>query len=189
VQAVERVWRQRSRSAISGPTIPGGSSRLADFLKVDNQNVYAGRCGGTVRRPRPQLIAKKLRREKISSSARLEVSFFEGYFFRKPEMMRARARNPIARCTCDAGAISKPNLTGDELRNRQVRSHALHRLLRYLNSAHFRFAGRGQNRRPALTSWAKGDTRWCHLSGMLELSRNSVRLALAALVSRAASRN
>jgi EAL and modified HD-GYP domain-containing signal transduction protein len=163
---------------------------IADYLKVDIKlsnltdvatltSCYRGRG--------PQLIAEKVETREDFEFCKAEgFSFFEGYFFRKPEIMRARGaqsnRTVYLRLL---GAISRPDLDWNELED-IVKSDPMlyYRLLRYLNSAIFGLKGEIRTVGQALTFLGEKEIRrWCQLSGMLELSKNKPSdLALAALV-------
>jgi c-di-GMP-related signal transduction protein len=163
---------------------------LADFLKIDiklSSLADVARLAQRHRRRGLRLIAEKVEtREDFEFAKREGFSFFEGYFFRKPEILRARGaqsnRTVFLRLL---GAISKPNLDRRELEE-IVKSDPMlyYRLLRYLNSAVFALQGEVTTIGQALTILGENELRrWCQLSGMLELSRNKPSdLALAALV-------
>jgi len=163
---------------------------MADFLKVDIKmstlsdvatltNCYRGQG--------PRLIAEKVEtRDDFEFCKSAGFSFFEGYFFRKPEMMRARGAQSNRMVYLRLlGAISRPDLDWSELEE-IVKSDPMlyYRLLRYLNSAIFGLRGEVRTVGQALTYLGEKEIRrWCQLSGMLELSRNKPSdLALAALV-------
>ncbi len=163
---------------------------IADFLKVDIKissladvasltSCYRGRG--------PRLIAEKVETREDFEFCKAEgFSYFEGYFFRKPEMMRARGaqsnRTVFLRLL---SAISRPDLDWKEIEE-IVKSDPMlyYRLLRYLNSPIFGLRGEVRTVGQALTILGEKEIRrWCQLSGMLELSRNKPSdLALAALV-------
>jgi EAL and modified HD-GYP domain-containing signal transduction protein len=163
---------------------------IADFLKVDIKmssladiatltNCYRGRG--------PRLIAEKVETREDFAFCKAEgFSYFEGYFFRKPEMMRARGaqsnRTVYLRLLA---ATSRPDLDWKEIEE-IVKSDPMlyYRLLRYLNSAIFGLRGEVRTVSQALTFLGEKEIRrWCQLSGMLEMSRNKPSdLALAALV-------
>jgi EAL and modified HD-GYP domain-containing signal transduction protein len=163
---------------------------IADFLKVDIKmcsladvgtltNCYRGRG--------PRLIAEKVETREDFEFCKAEgFSYFEGFFFRKPEIMRARGaqsnRTVYLRLL---SAISRPDLDWKEIEE-IVKSDPMlyYRLLRYLNSAIFGLQGEVRNVVQALTIVGEREIRrWCQLSGMLELSKNKPSdLALAALV-------
>jgi EAL and modified HD-GYP domain-containing signal transduction protein len=162
----------------------------ADFLKIDIKMSSLADVARLTRHYRgrgPQLIAEKVEtREDFAFTKNEGFSFFEGYFFRKPEMMRARGaqsnRTVFLRLL---GAISRPALDWNELERIVKSDPTLYfRLLRYLNSAIFGLQGEVKTVGQALTILGEKEIRrWCQLSGMLELSRNKPSdLALAALV-------
>jgi len=163
---------------------------IADFLKVDIRmctladiaaitNCYRGRG--------PRLIAEKVETREDFEFCKAEgFSYFEGFFFRKPEMIRARGaqsnRTVYLRLL---SAISRPDLDWKEIEE-IIKSDPMlyYRLLRYLSSAIFGLRGEVRTVGQALTILGEKEIRrWCQLSGMLELSRNKPSdLALAALV-------
>lgn len=163
---------------------------IADFLKVDIKtssladvatltSCYRGRG--------PKLIAEKVETREDFDFCKAEgFNYFEGYFFRKPETMRARgAQSNRAVFLRLLSAISKPDLDWKEIEE-IVKSDPMlyYRLLRYLNSPIFGLRGEVKNVSQALTILGEREIRrWCQLSGMLELSRSKPSdLALAALV-------
>ena len=163
---------------------------IADFLKIDIKMSSLADVARLTRHYRDrgsQLIAEKVEtREDFAFTKSEGFSFFEGYFFRKPEMMRARGaqsnRTVFLRLL---GAVSKPVLDWNELENIVKSDPTLYfRLLRYLNSAIFGLQGEVRTIGQALNILGEKEIRrWCQLSGMLELSRNKPSdLALAALV-------
>jgi EAL and modified HD-GYP domain-containing signal transduction protein len=163
---------------------------IADFLKVDIKtssladvasltSCYRGRG--------PRLIAEKVETREDFEFCKAEgFSYFEGFFFRKPEMMRARGaqsnRTVYLRLLA---AISRQDLDWKEIEE-IVKSDPMlyYRLLRYLNSAIFGLRGEMKSVVQALTFLGEREIRrWCQLSGMLELSKSKPSdLALAALV-------
>jgi EAL and modified HD-GYP domain-containing signal transduction protein len=163
---------------------------IADFLKVDIKTstlADVATLTSCYRSRGPQLIAEKVEtREDFQFCRAAGFSFFEGYFFRKPEMMRARgAQSNRAVHMRLLAAISRPDLDWKELEE-IVKSDPMlyYRLLRYLNSAIFGLKGEIRTVGQALTFLGEREIRhWCQLSGMLELSKNKPSdLALAALV-------
>ena len=163
---------------------------LADFLTLDLKNSPLGEVFELARRYHnrgPQLIAEKVEtREDFEFSRNLGFALFEGYFFRKPELMRARSarsnRNVLLRLL---GAVFRPRLDWKELEEIFKSDPMLYvRLLRYLNSAIFGQRSEIKTINQALTILGENEIRrWCRLSGMLELSKDKPSdLALSALV-------
>jgi len=163
---------------------------IADFLKVDikmSTLADVATLTGCYRGRSPQLIAEKVEtREDFEFCKAGGFSFVEGYFFRKPEMMRARGAQSNSTVYLRLlAAISRADLDWKELEE-IVKSDPMlyYRLLRYLNSAIFGLEGEVRTVGQALTFLGEKEIRrWCQLSGMLELSKNKPSdLALAALV-------
>ncbi len=163
---------------------------LADFIKIDIKrtplevvSMLLGRCVT----PNCQFIAEKVEtREDFEFAKSMGFQQFEGYFFRKPEMMRARGvqtnRTVFLRLLA---TVSKPELDWKEVEETIKTDPMLYlRLLRYLNSAIFGLRGEIRSVRQALTFLGENEIRrWSRLIGMLELSQNRPSdLALAALV-------
>lgn len=165
-------------------------SGIADYLKVDVKNSPLRDVYEIAQRYRdrgPRLIAEKVEtREDFEFTKNLGFSYFEGYFFRKPELMRARGvqsnRNVLLRLL---SAVFRPDLDWKELEEIFKSDAMLYvRLLRHLNSAMFGLRGEIKSISHALTILGENEVRrWCRLSGMLELSKNKPSdLALASLV-------
>ena len=163
---------------------------IADYLKIDVKGSTVAEISELARRFRtsgPRLIAEKVEIRDDFEFAKAEgFTFFEGYFFRKPETMRARGAQSYRTVYLRLlAAISKPALDWREL-EQVIKSDPMlyYRLLRYLNSALFGLRGEVKSIGQALTILGEDEIRrWCRLSGMLELSRNKPSdLALASLV-------
>jgi len=193
VRACRQLKQAGCRIALSNFRVRdsrGELEKTADFVKVDIKESPLTEVSKLVRHYKgrgPRLIAEKVETREDFEFCKIEgFTFFEGYFFRKPEMMRARGvqsnRTVYLRLLA---AISRPDLDWKELEE-IVKSDPMlyYRLLRYLNSAVFGLQGEVKSVRQALTILGENETRrWCQLSGMLELSRNKPSdLALAALV-------
>jgi EAL and modified HD-GYP domain-containing signal transduction protein len=163
---------------------------IADFIKIDVKGSMLADVSALTRRFRtrgPRLVAEKVETRDDFEFAKGEgFSLFEGYFFRKPEMMHARGAQSYRTVYLRLlGAISKPDLDWKELED-IIKSDPMlyYRLLRYLNSALFGLRSEVKSISQALTILGEDEIRrWCRLSGMLELSRNKPSdLALASLV-------
>jgi len=163
---------------------------IADFVKIDVKESSLADVSGLTRRYRTRgarLIAEKVETRDDFEFAKSEgFTFFEGYFFRKPEMMRARGAQSYRTVYLRLlSAISKSALDWKELED-IIKSDPMlyYRMLRYLNSALFGLRSEVKSINQALTILGEDEIRrWCRLSGMLELSRNKPSdLALASLV-------
>ncbi|MGB0063730.1 MAG: HDOD domain-containing protein [Terracidiphilus sp.] len=163
---------------------------MADFVKIDMKGPSVAEISALTQRFHtrgPRLIAEKVETRDDFEFAKTEgFSYFEGYFFRKPEMMRARGAQSYRTVYLRLlSAISKSALDWKEIED-IVKSDPMlyYRLLRYINSALFGLRGEVKNIGQALTILGENQIRrWCRLSGMLELSRNRPSdLALASLV-------
>jgi len=163
---------------------------FADFVKIDVKEASLADVSALTRRYRThgaRLIAEKVETRDDFEFAKSEgFSLFEGYFFRKPEMMRARGAQSYRTVYLRLlSAISKSDLDWKELED-IIKSDPMlyYRMLRYLNSALFGLRSEVKSINQALTILGEDEIRrWCRLSGMLELSRNKPSdLALASLV-------
>ncbi len=163
---------------------------IADFIKIDIKRTpleVVSRIIGRFATPSCRFIAEKVEtREDFEFAKSMGFHQFEGYFFRKPEMIRARGvqtnRTVFLRLLA---TVSKPELDWKEVEETIKTDPMLYlRLLRYLNSAIFGLRGEILSVSQALTFLGENEIRrWCRLTGMLELSQNRPSdLALAALV-------
>jgi c-di-GMP-related signal transduction protein len=193
VRACKQLKEAGCRIALSNFRIDDHREELegtADFLKVDIKMSPLADLAKMTRRYHgsgAKLIAEKVEtREDFEFCKNVGFNYFEGYFFRKPEILRARGvqsnRTVYLRLLW---AISKPILDWNELEEIVKSDPMLYfRLLRYLNSAIFGLQSEVKTINQALTLLGEDEIRrWCRLSGMLELSKNKPSdLALAALV-------
>jgi c-di-GMP phosphodiesterase len=163
---------------------------VADFLKIDIKVLPLADVARLTRHYHGcglQLVAEKVEtKDDFDFCKSVGFNLFEGYFFRKPEVMRARGvqSNRMVYLRLLA-AISKPNLDWKELEEIVKSDPMIYlRLLRYLNSAIFGLQSEVKTITQALTILGEDEVRrWCRLTGMLELSKNKPSdLALAALV-------
>lgn len=125
-------------------------------------------------------------RQEFESGQKAGFHYFQGFFFRKPEMMRTRTmpshRMAYLRLL---RALSKPDLDWDEVEDLIKRDAPLYyRLLRYLNSALFGMRGEVRSVSQALVLLGESELRrWCRLAGAFELSAGRPSdLILSALV-------
>jgi c-di-GMP-related signal transduction protein len=150
---------------------------IADFLTVDIKHASEEDILHVTRTYGDQsvgLLAENVEtREEFESAQRAGFHYFKGYFFRKPEMMRAQGvRSNRVTYLRLLQAVSKPEMQWGEIEGLIKKDPALYyRLLRYLNSANFGLRGEVTSVNQALTILGEKELRrWCHLAGAFELS-------------------
>jgi len=134
----------------------------------------------------PYLAEKVETREEFLSARKAGFVYFQGYFFRRPEVMHARE---IPANTMNylrmLQAVSRPELNVREIEN-VIKSEAslCYRLLRYLNSAMFGFSSEIHSVRHALAILGECEVRrWVRLVAALGAGQNrSSELVLSALI-------
>jgi len=163
---------------------------LADFLTVDIQQTswedilrltrsYGNQSLG--------LLAENVETwHEFEQALKAGFHYFQGFFFRKPEMMRTRGipSNQVTYLRL-LQAVSRPEMQWDEIEDLIKKDAAIYyRLLRYLNSAAFGIRGEVRSVNQALTILGENELRrWCRLAGAFELSgERPSDLVLAALV-------
>jgi c-di-GMP-related signal transduction protein len=163
---------------------------LADIIKVDLRATSFADAAAMVKRYGPgrcRLLAEKVEtREEFIASKRAGFLYFQGYFFRRPEILSAReipanSLNYLRMLT----AVSQPELDVREIENLVKREASLcYRLLRYLNSAAFGFTSEIHSVRHALSILGEREVRrWIRLVASLGAGQDkSSDLVLAALV-------
>jgi c-di-GMP-related signal transduction protein len=165
-------------------------TELADIIKVDIRQTSAEESAAMVKRygsPRCQMLAEKVEtREEFAHARKAGFSYFQGYFFRKPELMKAREM-PANRATYLRllQAISRPELDPREMEDTIKREASLtYRLLRYLNSAAFGLRSEIHSLRHALTILGEHEVRrWVRLVATLSAGQDRPSdLVLSALV-------
>lgn len=163
---------------------------VADFIKVDLKQTSLTEAAGIVKKYRGsscQMLAEKVEtREEFTVAKKAGFKFFQGYFFRKPEPVKARmASSSRATSLRLLEEIAKPELDMAKVED-AMKTHATvcFRLLRYLNSPAFAFGNEIQSLRHALSILGEEELRrWCRMAVMLELTQNrSSDLVLSALV-------
>jgi EAL and modified HD-GYP domain-containing signal transduction protein len=163
---------------------------IADFLTVNIKQASYEDILQVTRKYGNQsigLLAENVEtREEFEFAQKAGFHYFKGYFFRKPEMMRARGV-PSNRVTYLRllQAVSEPQMRWGEIEDLIKKDPALYyRLLRYLNSAIFGIRGEVSSVSQALTILGENELRrWCRLAGAFELSgERPSDLVLAALV-------
>jgi c-di-GMP-related signal transduction protein len=163
---------------------------IADFIKVDFERTTPVERAELVKRlgnPKCQMLAEKVEtREQFETALKAGFTYFQGYFFRRPEVMRtgeitANQVNYLRMLK----AVSHEEVDIREL-EALIKSEAsvLYRLLRYLNSPMFGMRNEIHSIRHALAILGEPEIRrWIRLvtlvsAGQLETSD----LVLSALV-------
>ncbi len=163
---------------------------LADIIKVDMQRTPFEVAASMVKRYGPwrsRLLAEKVEtRDQFLAAKKAGFVYFQGYFFRKPELMQAR-EIPSNRLNYVRmlQAVSRPELDPREVEE-IIKSEAslCYRLLRYLNSAVFGFANEIHSVRHALSMLGEREARrWIRLVATLAAGQDkSSELVLSALI-------
>ncbi|MGC2321166.1 MAG: HDOD domain-containing protein, partial [Terriglobales bacterium] len=162
---------------------------LADIIKVDVKRNSAVESAAILRRSgdRWGLVAEKVEtREEFETARRAGFAYFQGYFFRRPELMRTR-EIPANRLNYLRllKAVARPELDPSELEN-VIKGEAslCYRLLRYLNSPLFGFPAEIRSVRHALAMLGEREVRrWIRLAATLVAGQSrSSDLVLSALV-------
>ena len=150
---------------------------MADIVKVDFlQHTGSERVAlaERLRSTTAMLVAEKVEyHEDVQHARELGFSLFQGYFFARPEMMRAKDRSP-ARLTYLQllRAVNRPAIDFAEVERLVQQDVALSmKLLRYLHSAHFVGHDVGSIRQALLTLGERGLRRWAALVAVLGLGQ------------------
>lgn len=163
---------------------------LADFLTVDIQQTSWEEILRLTRgfgNHSLGLLAENVETwQEFEQSLQAGFHYFQGFFFRKPEMLRTPgiSSNRLTYLRL-LRAVSRPEMQWDEIEDLIKKDAALYyRLLRYLNSAAFGIRGEIRSVNQALTVLGENELRrWCRLAGVFELSGGRPSdLVLAALV-------
>jgi EAL and modified HD-GYP domain-containing signal transduction protein len=163
---------------------------IADIVKVDMRATTPEQCVAMIKRYGPwrcRMLAEKVEtREEFVAAQKAGFVYFQGYFFRRPETMRAHDitgnRLNYVRML---QVVSKPELDPREIENAIKGEASLcYRLLRYLNSAVFGFASEIHSVRHALSLLGEREVRrWVRLVVTLAAGQNkSSELVLSAMV-------
>ena len=193
LKAIHELKRRGYKIALDDFTIDDPRAPLldlADFLTVDIQQTSWDDILRLTRSYGNQslgLLAENVEAwHEFEQALKAGFHYFQGFFFRKPEMMRTRGI-PSNRVTYLRllRAVSRPEMQWDEIEDLIKKDAALYyRLLRYLNSAAFGIRGEIRSVNQALTVLGENELRrWCRLAGVFELSgERPSDLVLAALV-------
>ena len=163
---------------------------LADIIKVDLRATATADAAAMVKRYGPwrcRLLAEKVEtREEFIASKKAGFLYFQGYFFRRPEILTAHEipANQLNYLRMLA-AVSQPELDVRAIENLVKGEASLcYRLLRYLNSPAFGFGAEIHSVRHALSILGEKEVRrWIRLVASLGAGQGkSSDLVLAALV-------
>jgi len=162
----------------------------ADIIKVDVRTTSADQAAAMVKRYGSKdcrMLAEKVEtRDEFLSAKKAGFTYFQGYFFRRPEIVQAR-EIPANRVNYLRllQAISRPVLEPKEIEN-AIKGEAslVYRLLRYLNSAVFGFRSEIKSVRHALAILGEREVRrWLRLVATLSAGQDKPSdLVLSALV-------
>jgi len=166
-----------------------GLIELADIIKVDIRQTPLAESSAIFKKSGGQcrLLAEKVEtREEFLASREVGFDYFQGHFFRRPELMRARdiPANRVNYLRV-LKAVSQTQLDARELENAIKGEASLcYRLLRYLNSPVFGFPAEIRSVRHALVMLGEREVRrWVRLATTLVACQSrSSDLLLAALV-------
>jgi len=143
---------------------------FADIIKVDVRATTPEQRATLIRRYGPwrcRMLAEKVEsREEFTACKTAGFVYFQGYFFRKPELLQAR-EVPANRLSYVRllQAVSRPELELRELENLIKQEASIcYRLLRYLNSAAFGIQNEVHSIRHALAMLGEREVRrWIRL--------------------------
>jgi EAL and modified HD-GYP domain-containing signal transduction protein len=163
---------------------------FADFLKVDMKDTSAEERIALVKRfgsARRHMLAEKVEtREEFIACKKAGFTHFQGYFFRRPEILQAREipKNQVNYLRL-LQAISREEVDAKEIEDIIKGEASLcYRLLRYLNSASFSFATEIHSVKHGLAILGEREVRrWVRLVAALGAGQNRPSdLVLSALV-------
>lgn len=163
---------------------------LADIIKVDLRATSPEDAAAMVKRYGPwrcRMLAEKVEtREEFLEAKKAGFVYFQGYFFRRPEILTAH-EIPANRINYlrMLKAVSQPELDVREIENLVKGEASLcYRLLRYLNSAAFGFANEIHSVRHALAILGEREVRrWIRLVATLGAGQGRTsELVLSAMV-------
>jgi EAL and modified HD-GYP domain-containing signal transduction protein len=163
---------------------------LADFIKVDIKIVPLDACAALIKRlgaTSCAMLAEKVEtRQEFQAAKEAGFSYFQGYFFCKPELVQARELSPNRAIYLRLlQALARPKLDLAELEyNIKQEPSLTYRLLRYLNSARFGLYREIDSVRQALRILGENELRrWVRLAVTLSATEDKPsNLVLSALV-------
>jgi c-di-GMP-related signal transduction protein len=165
-------------------------AEFADIIKVDMKETSAEERTALVKRfgsARCHMLAEKVEtREEFTACKKAGFTYFQGYFFRRPELLQAREipKNQVNYLRL-LQAISHEEIEAKEIESIIKGEASLcYRLLRYLNSAAFSFAAEIHSVRHGLSILGDREVRrWVRLVAALGAGQNKPSdLVLSAMV-------
>ena len=165
---------------------------LADILKVDMQQTTAEQRSILMHRHGPwrcrMLIEKVETREQFTEAQKAGFVYFQGYFFRKPELLKAKEvpENRLNYLRL-LQAISKPEIEIRELEELIKHEASItYRLLRYLNSAALGVRNEVHSIRHAITMLGEREIRrWIRLIATLTVGESKPSELVSTAMTRA----
>jgi c-di-GMP-related signal transduction protein len=162
---------------------------LADILKIDVRATPMDQAAAMVKRRtrRCRMLAEKVEtREEFEAAKEAGFVYFQGYFFRRPEILNAQEipANQLNYLRMWQ-AVARPELDIREVEQVMKSEASLcYRLLRYLNSPLFGFGNEIHSIRHGLSLLGDSEVRrWIRLVAALEAGQNKCsELVLSALV-------
>jgi c-di-GMP-related signal transduction protein len=154
-------------------------AEFADILKIDIRSTTTEQRAELVKQFGPwrcRLLAEKVEtREEFNATRTAGFVYFQGFFFRKPELLQAK-EIPANRLNYMRllQAVSKPDLEVREMEELiKHEASVCYRLLRYLNSAAFGIRNEVHSIRHALTLLGEREVRrWIRLVVTLTAAEN-----------------
>jgi EAL and modified HD-GYP domain-containing signal transduction protein len=165
-------------------------TEMADIIKVDLRLTPLPRAAEMVKKHGPwrcRLLAEKVEtREEFAAAKAAGFIYFQGYFFRRPEVLHAK-EIPANRLNCLRllKTVSEPEVNVRDLEAIiKQEASVCYRLLRYLNSAAFAIQNEVHSIRHALTLLGEREVRrWVRLVATLTAGENrSSELLVSAMV-------
>jgi EAL and modified HD-GYP domain-containing signal transduction protein len=181
--ALQRLKEAGYMVALDDFTVDDHRTPLADFadiLKVDLQETTEEQRATLISRFGPwrcRLLAEKVEtREQFAATKKAGFVYFQGYFFRRPELMKAKEvpANRLAYMRL-LQAISQPELDIRQLESLiKQEASVTYRLLRYLNSAAFGVRNEVHSIRHAITLLGEREVRrWIRLIATLTVGETT----------------
>lgn len=164
--------QKKYKIALDNPNKHGQLNLLlaySDFVKIDMLNLSKSQADAIKKaynRPNLKLIAEKVEtREQFKELLELQYSYFQGYFYAKPEVIQAKVINP----SFDS-VLNVLNLVSQDAENNVIEAEfkkdatLSYKLLRYINSVGFGLSCEVQSLNHAFTILGRNQLyRWLTL--------------------------